>query len=146
MSYITNYFVDLRVEWLRCRARAARWIEEIQLVEEEMRRAIEFCRWQASEWERQAHRRAPSLTDQHVIEGIVAYAFEQAADEREREKQWTEHWSAIRQRAKVVLDELLSGQYDSAFDKKETSDGSLDVTIEDTDDSDADLNHSDVED
>ena len=33
---------DLRVEWLKCRARASRWKEEIQLVEEEMRRSLEF--------------------------------------------------------------------------------------------------------
>ena len=111
-----------------------------------MRRSIEFCRWQASEWERQAHRRTPSLVGKpHIAEGIAAYAFEQAADEREREKQWTVHWSSIHQRAKLVLDDLLSGQ-DSTFDEKEDGVGSVNITIEEeSDDSDADYDASDVD-
>ena len=130
------------MEWLRCRARATRWKEEILLVEEEMRRSLEFCRWQASWWESQAGRRA-SITPPHVAEGIAAYAFEQAADEREREKLWTAHWKSIRERATLVLGKLLSGQ----VDESESAVQSLNITIEeDTDDSDADADDSDVDD
>jgi hypothetical protein len=42
--------LGVRVEWLKLRARAARWREEILLLEEEMRRAIEFCDWKQRWW------------------------------------------------------------------------------------------------
>lgn len=38
------------MEWLKCQARAIRWKEEILLVEEEMRRSLEFGRWLGSRW------------------------------------------------------------------------------------------------
>ncbi|KAJ7601666.1 hypothetical protein DFH06DRAFT_939375, partial [Mycena polygramma] len=41
---------DIQVEWMRARARAERWREEVILVEEEMRRVLEFCRWKAQWW------------------------------------------------------------------------------------------------
>ena len=141
----TDYFIDLRVEWLRCRARAARWKEEIQLLEEEMRRSIEFCRWSASWWEGQASLRART-TLPHVAEGIATYAFEQAHDERQREQKWAAKWTLIRQRAALILDKFLSdhgdeddGHEDKGDGHKEKGDGhaTLHITVDDYDDSDA---------
>ncbi|KAH9957066.1 hypothetical protein BGW80DRAFT_1139194, partial [Lactifluus volemus] len=80
----------LRVEWLRCRARAARWKEEIQLVEEEMRRTLSFCEWKASWWDERHQARA--LVPFHVAEGVAAYAAEQAEAERQRALQWAVQW------------------------------------------------------
>ncbi|KAJ7300391.1 hypothetical protein DFH08DRAFT_725373, partial [Mycena albidolilacea] len=37
----------LQIEWAKTRARAWRWTEEVDLVEEEMRRVLEFQRWKA---------------------------------------------------------------------------------------------------
>ena len=60
----------------------------------------------------------------HVTEGITAYAFEQADDERERQRQWKEKWSDIRQRAVLVLEKFLG-------EKESDSIPSLRITIED---------------
>ncbi|KAJ7885134.1 hypothetical protein B0H14DRAFT_3082330 [Mycena olivaceomarginata] len=44
----------LRVEWAKTRAKAWRWTEEVDLVEEEMRRVVAFLEWKAERWARQA--------------------------------------------------------------------------------------------
>jgi hypothetical protein len=91
-----------------------------------MQQSIEYCRWKASWWEEQADRRAlvtPSMPS-HMAEGIAAYAFEQADDERERQRQWEEKWSDIRQRATLILEKFLG-------EKESESIPSLNITIED---------------
>jgi hypothetical protein len=45
----------LRVEWAKSRARAARWTEDTSLLEDEMRRVIEFQECRAGWWRTQAH-------------------------------------------------------------------------------------------
>ncbi|KAJ7699783.1 hypothetical protein B0H14DRAFT_3100193 [Mycena olivaceomarginata] len=42
----------LRIEWAKTRARAWRWTEEVDLVEEEMRRVLAFLNWKANHWTR----------------------------------------------------------------------------------------------
>ncbi|KAJ7113743.1 hypothetical protein C8R43DRAFT_1138589 [Mycena crocata] len=92
---------DIRVEWMRARARADRWREELVLLEEEMRRVIEFCVWKARWWmERQAARPA---ADAVLAEGLRAYALEQADREIEWSRRWAEKWSAVRARAGLVV-------------------------------------------
>jgi hypothetical protein len=103
---------DLRVEWLKCRARAARWKEELYLIEEEMRRALEFCSWKVKWWEQQAHRR--TTVPPHLQEGLVAYATENAAAECRRLMTWSNTWAAVRQRAAQVLENHLKDREDAA--------------------------------
>jgi hypothetical protein len=103
---------DLRIEWLKCRARAARWKEEIQLIDEEMRRALDFCSWKVKWWEQQVHRRVTSLS--HLQEGLVAYATENAAAERHRLMSWSNAWAPVRQRAAQVLEIHLKDREDAA--------------------------------
>ncbi|KAJ7715473.1 hypothetical protein B0H16DRAFT_1805290 [Mycena metata] len=79
---------DIQVEWSKARARADRWREELVLLEEEMRRTVEFCLWKAKWWEEQLGLRedvAPAL-----VEGLEAYGREQIA----RELDWAAKWSA----------------------------------------------------
>ncbi|KAF8223543.1 hypothetical protein L208DRAFT_1078317, partial [Tricholoma matsutake] len=38
------------VEWVKAQVRAERWWEEVILLEEEMRRVLEFCQWKARWW------------------------------------------------------------------------------------------------
>ncbi|KAF8183464.1 hypothetical protein K438DRAFT_1974947 [Mycena galopus ATCC 62051] len=40
----------LRIEWARARTRAWRWTEQVDLVEEEMRRVLQFLDWKAEWW------------------------------------------------------------------------------------------------
>ncbi|KAG6822518.1 hypothetical protein H0H92_013535, partial [Tricholoma furcatifolium] len=76
----------IRLEWLKARARAERWREEICLVEEEMRRVLEYGRWKARWWDTQKERRKTSCAT--LNEGVVAYAKEQAEVERRRVADW----------------------------------------------------------
>ncbi|KAM6496225.1 hypothetical protein JOM56_008931, partial [Amanita muscaria] len=78
----------------QCRARAARWKEEIQLLEEEMRRSIQFCEWKALWWDSQKGRQ--ESVPSHISEGIAAYAAEQSHAERQRVSNWTSKWVDIR--------------------------------------------------
>ncbi|KAJ7080573.1 hypothetical protein B0H15DRAFT_953443 [Mycena belliarum] len=44
----------VRIEWAKARARRLRWREEVDLLEEEMRRVLQFTRWRAGWWRAQA--------------------------------------------------------------------------------------------
>ncbi|EMD40257.1 hypothetical protein CERSUDRAFT_28712, partial [Gelatoporia subvermispora B] len=68
--------VSARVEWARAKARAERWPEETILLEEEMRRIVEFLRWKACWWRGQRDRR---VVDAVLLRGLNAYAEKQAA-------------------------------------------------------------------
>jgi hypothetical protein len=122
---------DLCVEWLKCHARAARWKEEIQLLEEEMRRATQFYAWKGNWWEKQAHRR--TSISSHLAKGIAAYATENATMEQCQLISWSNSWAAIRQRAALVLERHLK-------DKEDETDLAaqpvLEVEIEGEDDGD----------
>ena len=86
---------------MKCRARAAQWKEEIELLEEEMCRSIQFCAWKANWWEEQAG--CWTLVSAHLAEGIAAYAAE-----RRWLISWSRHWEAVRERARLVLQNHLS--------------------------------------
>ncbi|KAJ7026189.1 hypothetical protein C8F04DRAFT_1212668 [Mycena alexandri] len=67
----------LRIEWAKTRARSLRWTEEVDLLEEEMRRVLQFLTWRAGWWEEQIGRRG--LPEGSQREGETAYAARQAA-------------------------------------------------------------------
>ncbi|EEB99230.1 hypothetical protein MPER_01130, partial [Moniliophthora perniciosa FA553] len=95
---------SLRVEWCKARARARRAREELILVDEEMRRSIEFCQWRSKWWLTQVGRR--NNISPWVREGIMAYAIKQAAMERRRAELWAQRWNAVRSRAREVRESL----------------------------------------
>ncbi|KAJ7727865.1 hypothetical protein B0H14DRAFT_3518738 [Mycena olivaceomarginata] len=71
---------DIRIEWTKARARADRWREELILLDEEMRRVLEFCEWKALWWDQRVdcdRDVAPALAER-----LHAYALGQAARER----------------------------------------------------------------
>ncbi|KAJ7581672.1 hypothetical protein C8J56DRAFT_1006010 [Mycena floridula] len=68
---------ELRLQWLRARARANRWGEELVLLTEEMRRVCETLAWQSSWWRAQENRR--TIQDPSIAEGLNAYARRQSA-------------------------------------------------------------------
>ncbi|KAF7420750.1 hypothetical protein PC9H_011268 [Pleurotus ostreatus] len=103
----------LRVEWVKARARAERWREEVLLLEEEMRRSIAYCEWKAMYWDNAATTRSrpPESNDLALFEGVRAYAYRQASYERRRVVMWKRQWVAIQERATLVLTTQL-GQGD----------------------------------
>lgn len=113
----------LRVEWCKARARAHRYREDLELVDEEMRRAIEFTKWRAEWWLKQTERENVSG---ELVDGLRAYAKEQSAIEVERAQVWEAEWLPVRVRARGVL-AYLNGE-------SEIPSGSLDIELEDDDD------------
>ncbi|KAL0571778.1 hypothetical protein V5O48_010190 [Marasmius crinis-equi] len=100
---------SLRSEWCKARANARRPREELRLVEEEMRRAIEYCLYLEGWWKQQIGRRE-GVSDV-LQEGLTAYATQHAFIERRRSLHWTESWAAIRERGKVILLHLSDPRY-----------------------------------
>ncbi|KAJ7194745.1 hypothetical protein GGX14DRAFT_537360 [Mycena pura] len=93
--------LDIRIEWTKARARADRWREELILLDEEMRRVLQFCQWKAAWWD--ARRYARRDVSPELAEGLCAYATEQAARERYWLTSWTAKWSAVRDKASAAL-------------------------------------------
>jgi hypothetical protein len=96
------------VEWLKCRAHANRWKEEVQLVEEEMRRALDFSRWLSCWWIQQATVR--TVITGNLQEGLIAYAAEMADMENCHSNSWRRTWQSIRERAELVLKKYLNNK------------------------------------
>lgn len=68
----------LRVEWTTSFARLERWAEEVELLQEEMRRVVMFLEWKAGDWLGKNNARAGKLA-LDVQSGVNAYARKQAA-------------------------------------------------------------------
>ncbi|KAJ7280544.1 hypothetical protein C8J57DRAFT_1563340 [Mycena rebaudengoi] len=67
---------SVQVEWSRAQARMRRWVEEVQLLREEMRRVLRYLSWEASWWEAQGGMRTD--VDAAMRSGLVGYATKQA--------------------------------------------------------------------
>lgn len=68
----------LRVEWTTSFARLERWSEEVELLQEEMRRVVMFLEWKSKDWLAKVEARKGTLTP-GVQSGLRAYAEKQAA-------------------------------------------------------------------
>jgi hypothetical protein len=75
------------------------------LLEEEMRRSVQFCRTMATKWKMRKGLQRP--VPMHVMEGMRAYATEQADSEELRANVWAAAWTDVRARAKLVLQKVL---------------------------------------
>ncbi|TFK67072.1 hypothetical protein BDN72DRAFT_879900 [Pluteus cervinus] len=70
----------VRVDWCKSRARSIRWAEEVELLQEEIRRVKEFLDSQALVWSNRAQVEEAriAIDKPEVIEGRIAYAQKQA--------------------------------------------------------------------
>ncbi|KAJ7592036.1 hypothetical protein C8J56DRAFT_781105 [Mycena floridula] len=68
---------EMRIQWLKYRARAMRWEEEVELLQEEMRRVNVYLLWQASSWRKKGDDFVSS--SQRIDEGAKAYAQRQSS-------------------------------------------------------------------
>ncbi|KAJ7029470.1 hypothetical protein C8F04DRAFT_1264926 [Mycena alexandri] len=106
----------LRVEWCKAYSRSRRWREELVLVEEEMRRTIEYGDWARRRWLTWATARTVLLGKSEVMsaevaEGVRAYALEQADREQRTNEELRVQWGPIRARGGQYLrGESLQGQ------------------------------------
>ncbi|KAJ7148083.1 hypothetical protein C8R43DRAFT_1129237 [Mycena crocata] len=92
----------LRIEWAKARARRLRWCEEVDLLEEEMRRILKFLTWWAGwwtgligqrEWMGPIDKRKP--LDDAQREGETAYAARQAALRIALCESFADKWSSL---------------------------------------------------
>ncbi|KAG2137014.1 hypothetical protein DEU56DRAFT_871445 [Suillus clintonianus] len=83
----------MRVEWCKARACANRWAEEVELVQEEMRRVLAFFEWNAGWWEERATSRIYDGAMEH--EGAVAYALRQAKIRRSMRNDCLFLWDVV---------------------------------------------------
>lgn len=129
----------LQAEWAKSHARAARWTEEVMLLKEEMRRTIAFLNWRADWWEKKPTR-WPGITVQ-LEEGIRAYAYGQAKQQRNLALHFASLWKDPLSDADELLDANVAPQETGHTDDNDDSDDS------DSDDSDFDAaQHSDDDD
>ncbi|KAJ7432012.1 hypothetical protein B0H11DRAFT_1761190 [Mycena galericulata] len=92
----------LRVEWCKAYSKTRRWHEDIVLVDEEMRRTIEYGAWLAAEWQMRATARSARMTPE-LAEGLRAYAYEHVDREKRTCKKLSKQWSGIREKAGAYL-------------------------------------------
>ncbi|EIW53788.1 uncharacterized protein TRAVEDRAFT_134057, partial [Trametes versicolor FP-101664 SS1] len=67
----------LRVEWCKARARARRWAEEVELLQEEMRRVVLYHDWASRQWLERVDANTAQSSDYR--DGANAYAYRQSA-------------------------------------------------------------------
>jgi hypothetical protein len=95
------------VEWAKAKARADRWEEEVVLLNEEMRRILEFCNRKAAWWENKIQQQESEQMDEPLADGLRAYAHQQAALEREISTKWAHKWRQTRNRAIPIISAVM---------------------------------------
>ncbi|KAJ2930469.1 hypothetical protein H1R20_g6622, partial [Candolleomyces eurysporus] len=82
----------IRIEWAKSRSRAARYGEEVKIVNEEMNRSIRFLSWKKSQWLKKSDDTDIQGLDPQIIEGMKAYAERQADLYRRMGESFQEQW------------------------------------------------------
>ncbi|KAJ7201941.1 hypothetical protein B0H12DRAFT_1063385 [Mycena haematopus] len=106
---------SVRVEWSKAKARRDRWVEEVQLLREEMKRVLRMLRWTQQEWQGRVDGR--DSIDTELRAGLAAYAQRQVYVHRQIAEAFERGWScsmasAVRQvmeRDGHIYRELLHG-------------------------------------
>lgn len=81
----------VRHEWMTCRARADRWKEESELLQEEMRRVVAFLEWKSTWWGEKVGSRKGCITAD-IQQGIDGYARKQANTYHELAVSFANQW------------------------------------------------------
>ncbi|KAF6758787.1 hypothetical protein DFP72DRAFT_807241 [Ephemerocybe angulata] len=87
----------LRIEFLKSRARAHRWAEEVLLLEEEMRRTLQFFKYKAEWWSSRQKSTIGGTTSDYE-EGFSAYALSQQTVYETLRLECEKRWEAGRAR------------------------------------------------
>ncbi|KAJ6460704.1 hypothetical protein C8R47DRAFT_1226206 [Mycena vitilis] len=111
----TQLHQSVRVEWSKAKARRDRWVEEVRLLREEMKRVLRMLRTIQGEWRARVDARAD--IDAELRAGLAAYAWRQVSIHRRIAEAFHTGWScsmagAVKQvveRDGMVYRELLSG-------------------------------------
>lgn len=85
---------EMRVQWTTARARLERWAEEVELLQEEMRRVATFLEWKAETWLAKQDARSTTASPS-VQSGLRAYTRKQAAIHRGLAVSFSKLWYPI---------------------------------------------------
>ncbi|KAJ2936112.1 hypothetical protein H1R20_g975, partial [Candolleomyces eurysporus] len=104
----TKAFVTdtIRVEWGKSRARAQRYQEEIELVQEEMDRTLRFFVWKAADWHAKGVALRMEPISAEYSEGLKAYAERQASLCQSLHDAFKEQWKGVPSLIKSAKDEI----------------------------------------
>lgn len=112
------------VEWCKARARAQRWVEEVRLLDEEMRRLLASTENAEDVWEARRLTDGPLLdlgekmarwaSDNAWADGLRAYASKQAHIRRVQKALWGARLLPIRMAAATFLSSHTEGGMCSA--------------------------------
>ncbi|KAJ7788896.1 hypothetical protein B0H14DRAFT_2627793 [Mycena olivaceomarginata] len=108
----------LRIEWVKARAKAMRYAEETDLLEEEMYRMLQFFQWRADWWRAQVGSRA-ARQDKVLWEGHGFYVLKQAACQDGTRAGFEDQWRGL---AGLVADAHMAWARVKADDEEEESD------------------------
>jgi hypothetical protein len=95
------------------------------LLDEEMRRVLNFCEWKANWWIRQVPLRE-NVTGP-LAEGLKAYTAEQADMEWRIHKAWSSKWCHARELAQPVIMAVMG---EASLPTKDIDAGSIEFEIE----------------
>jgi len=87
--------VDLHIEWCKSKAWAEHWSEEVELLQEEMRRVKAFFEARAGAWDQQRNGLGKRGDDPAIIGGMEAYARNQAAQFRAMRAHCEHTWRLV---------------------------------------------------
>ncbi|KAJ7351942.1 hypothetical protein DFH08DRAFT_693867, partial [Mycena albidolilacea] len=113
----------LQIEWTKTRARAWRWTEEVDLVEEEMRRVLEFQRWKAEWWISLVDQHLLAANDQILREGCTAYTCRQSRMQLDLRRRFEENWKDLPRYIQLGRDSLGQIPPESADDSAAAAGG-----------------------
>jgi hypothetical protein len=85
-----------------------RWAEEVLLLQEEMRRVLQFLQWHATWWDSQGSRLL--LQPPEVAEGLLAYSKYQASIRRSLSNQFTHMWRFVDEYVRLGSDDVEAEQ------------------------------------
>lgn len=96
------------MEWLKSRARAQRWEEEVRLLRAEMERTLLTFSWMAEWWDARTERTSEGVgaelgTDAPLREGLSAYASEHADMYRGLREAFETQWQLVYNASQLFL-------------------------------------------
>jgi hypothetical protein len=86
---------SLHVEWCKSRARAMRFTEEVELLQEEMERVLRYLEWQEGWWHTKGLCMGWESLTKESAEGLHGYAERQAALRRSLQAHFTALWKDV---------------------------------------------------
>ncbi|KAJ7033272.1 hypothetical protein C8F04DRAFT_1396133 [Mycena alexandri] len=116
---------SLRVEWAKTRARAGRWTEEVNLLEEEMRRILVFLEWRATWWRGLKDGRPEVVDDGVLSEGFNAYAERQAVIQEMMKTRFEDNWKDVARWIQLGREGVLEMQAQTVGAGEEGEQGEL---------------------